>query len=88
MKPKIISVYLVFGIMMFCGISVFAASNYTAKETPKYTDKENALNLASILDKGMFGRYTISSAYVQNDNIHPVQQLLPFRVLYMPVIYR
>jgi hypothetical protein len=37
---------------------------------PKYTDKETALELARFLDKGNFdNRYTISSTYVQNDNI-------------------
>ncbi len=36
---------------------------------PKYTDKETAMELAKILDKGAFGRFTISSTYVQNDNI-------------------
>jgi len=33
---------------------------------PRYTDKENALALARVLDKGTFGRYTVSSTYVQN----------------------
>lgn len=37
--------------------------------TPKYTDKETARALAETLYKGIFGRYTILSADVQNDNI-------------------
>lgn len=37
-----------------------------AMAMPRYTDKENALALARVLDKGSFGRYTVSSTYVQN----------------------
>jgi hypothetical protein len=37
---------------------------------PKYTDKETALRLARELDEGTFGRYTITSTYVQNDDIN------------------
>ncbi len=33
---------------------------------PKYTDKQTAIALAKVLDKGSFGRYTVASTYVQN----------------------
>jgi len=69
MKPKIFSFYLTTIVLMFFTISAFAAPRLYKRVTPKYTDKETALELAKILDKGTFGRYTISSAYVQNDNI-------------------
>ena len=35
---------------------------------PKYTNKETALALAKMLDKGRFHQFTISSTYVQNEN--------------------
>ncbi len=61
MKPKILSFYLTTVIIMFFGTCVFGV--------PKYTDKQTALKMAKVLDKGTFGRYTISSTYVQNDNV-------------------
>jgi len=69
MKPKIFSVYLIVIALLVFGSSAFAASKYSGKVTPKFTDKETALKMAAVLDKGMFGRYTISSAYVQNENV-------------------
>lgn len=54
---------------MVFGYSASAGLKYSGKVTPRYTDKETALRLASVLDKGTFGRYTISSAYVQNENV-------------------
>lgn len=69
MKPKIFSVYLITIALLVFGFSAFASSKYSGKVTPKFTDKQTALELARVLDKGMFGRYTISSAYVQNENV-------------------
>jgi len=69
MKPKIFSVCLIAVISLVFGFSVYAAPKYSGKVSPRYTDKETALELAKVLDKGTFGRYTISSAYVQNDNV-------------------
>lgn len=60
MKSKIFITFLATTILLF-GFPVFGV--------PKYTDKETALRLARVLDKGSFGRYSISSAYVQNDNV-------------------
>ncbi len=69
MKPKIFSVCLMTAILLVFSFSASAASKYSGKATSRYTDKETALQLASVLDKGTFGRYTISSAYVQNENV-------------------
>lgn len=69
MKPKIFAFYLTTSIMLLFGFSLFGAPKMSSQVIPKYTDKVTALKLAKILDKGMFGRYTISSAYVQNNNI-------------------
>ncbi|MBU2643286.1 hypothetical protein KKI24_01155 [bacterium] len=69
MKPKIFSVCLITAALLIFGFSASAESNFSGKVTPKYTDKETALELARVLDKGTFGRYTISSAYVQNENV-------------------
>jgi len=61
MKTKLFSLCgIAITMMLFC---------FSALAVPKYTDKETALKLAKTLDKGAFGRYTISSAYVQNDNV-------------------
>ncbi|MCP4751283.1 MAG: hypothetical protein GY866_10340 [Proteobacteria bacterium] len=60
MKPKIFSVCLTLVITALFGL--------TALGVPKYTDKTTALALAKVLDNGRYGQYTISSAYVQNDN--------------------
>jgi hypothetical protein len=61
MKTKFFSLCgIAITMMLFC---------FSAMAVPKYTDKETALKLAKTLDKGTFGRYTISSAYVQNDNV-------------------
>jgi len=70
MKPKIFAFYLTTTIMLLFGFSLFGATRMSSQKTPKYTDKVTALRLAKILDKGTFGRYTISSAYVQNNNIN------------------
>ncbi len=69
MKPKIFSVYLIAIVLLVFGSSAIAKPKYSGKVTPKFTDKETALELAAVLDKGTFGRYTISSAYVQNENV-------------------
>ncbi|MCP4296183.1 MAG: hypothetical protein GY786_11290 [Proteobacteria bacterium] len=62
MKAKsFISFLLTFLLLAGLSQSVTAVS--------KYTDKETALSLAGVLDKGKFGRYTISSTYVQNDTV-------------------
>lgn len=55
----------------FIAFSIFFISGCLAalQAIPRYTDKETALMLAKVLDKGTFGRYTISSTYVQNDNM-------------------
>jgi len=68
MKPKIFSICLMATVFMVFSLSVPAAAD-SGKVTPRYTDKQTALELASVLDKGTFGRYTISSAYVQNENV-------------------
>lgn len=47
-------------------IAILALSLSQAMAMPKYTDKENAMALARVLDKGNFGRYTVASTYVQN----------------------
>ena len=61
MKTKLFSLFgIAIAMMFFC---------FSVQAVPKYTDKETALKLAKTLDKGMFGRYTISSSYVQNDNV-------------------
>lgn len=39
----------------------------SALAMPRYTDKENALKMASVLDKGKFAHLKISSTYVIND---------------------
>lgn len=59
MKKKLMD-YLIFAVIFFSGIN-------WAMAIPKYTDKETALSLAKVLDKGSYGRYTIASTYVQND---------------------
>lgn len=56
---------------LFITFSIFFISGLLALQAvPRYTDKETALMLAKVLDKGTFGRYTISSTYVQNDNMN------------------
>lgn len=61
MKTKFFSLCgIAITMMLFC---------FSALAVPKYTDKETALKLAKTLDKGKYGRYTVSSAYVQNDNV-------------------
>jgi len=63
MKPqKIFTLIIVSAMILMAGSVAWAV--------PQYTDKETALELARILDKGTFDRYTISSTYVQNDNIN------------------
>jgi hypothetical protein len=62
MKSKIISALLSFGLILTL-ISGLQA-------VPKYTDKETALRLAKDLDEGTYGRYTITSTYVQNEDIN------------------
>ncbi|MDT8447415.1 MAG: hypothetical protein RRB13_11040 [bacterium] len=47
-------------------IALLALSITQALGMPKYTDKENAMALARVLDKGTLGRYTVASTYVQN----------------------
>ncbi|NQU65721.1 MAG: hypothetical protein HQ517_15780 [SAR324 cluster bacterium] len=69
MKQKIFSVYLITIVLLVCSFATFAANNNSGKVMPKFTDKQTALELAKVLDKGTFGRYTISSAYVQNENV-------------------
>jgi hypothetical protein len=69
MKLKIIAAYLLTLTLLLFGGDVSAEPIVTTRVTPKYTDKETALRLAKVLDKGTFGRHTISSAYVQNDSI-------------------
>ncbi len=61
MKAKIFQFYLVFLVTVLFACHVSAV--------PKYTDKETALKLARILDESVFGRYTVTSTYVQNDDI-------------------
>lgn len=51
-------------ILIALALMIWGAT--AAVAMPRYTDKENALALANVLDKGQFGRYTISSTYVQN----------------------
>ena len=62
MKPRLFKIYLI-TVMMPLLLSGFAFG------VPKYTDKMTALELAKALDNGTFDRFTISSTYVQNDNI-------------------
>jgi len=50
-------------------LMIFFLIGGAANGIPKYTDKQTALSLAKVLDKGTFGRYTISSTYVQNDTV-------------------
>ncbi len=61
MKTKVFFIYLVFFTMLMVGSTAYAV--------PKYTDKVTALKLAKILDNGTFGRYTITSTYVQNEDV-------------------
>ena len=56
MKPKI----------WLTAIALLVLSVAQAVGMPKYTDKENAMALARVLDKGTFGRFTVASTYVQN----------------------
>jgi len=58
MKPK---------VWLFT-IAFFLLAAGQAMAMPKYTDKENAMALARVLDKGSFGRFTVASTYVQNVN--------------------
>lgn len=53
--------------MTIC-LFILVAMNLPA--VPKYTDKETALRLAKVLDEGSYGRYTITSTYVQNEDIN------------------
>jgi len=69
MKPKLYAACLITLFSLLSGGFASAQTDVAARVTPKYTDKETALELARVLDKGTFGRYTISSAYVQNDNV-------------------
>ena len=62
MKPKILIVFMSLGLSLLLGMNLLAV--------PKYTDKETALRLAKALDEGTFGRYTITSSYVQNEDIN------------------
>lgn len=62
MKAKLFISYLL-TFLLISGVS------QSATAVPKYIDKETALSLAGVLDKGKFGRYTISSTYVQNDSV-------------------
>jgi len=50
----------------FATIALLILSISQVIAMPKYTDKENAMALARVLDKGSFGRFTIASTYVQN----------------------
>ena len=47
-------------------LALFVMGQQSLWAMPKYTDRETALALAKVLDKGRFDRYTISSTYVQN----------------------
>ena len=69
MKPRIFSVCLTAIALLVFGVSSYAKSADSKKVIPRFTDKQTALQLAAVLDKGTFGRYTISSAYVQNENV-------------------
>ncbi len=62
MKSKTICALLSFGLILVLVSGLQAV--------PKYTDKETALRLAKTLDEGSFGRYTITSTYVQNEDIN------------------
>jgi hypothetical protein len=59
MKTKLFTFYLLVFLLL-------AGLFQQAIAVPKYTDKKSALRLAGILDKGKFGKYTISSTYVKN----------------------
>ncbi|OGH01082.1 MAG: hypothetical protein A2600_11460 [Candidatus Lambdaproteobacteria bacterium RIFOXYD1_FULL_56_27] len=52
----------------FLTIALLGLSLNQAFAMPKYTDKENAMALARVLDKGSFGRFTVASTYVQNES--------------------
>ncbi len=54
-------------ILALIGLAVIGLQSLGAM--PQYTDKETAMALAKILDKGMFDRYTIASTYVQNASL-------------------
>ncbi len=62
MKSKLNLSLIVLSLSLVFGFNLLAV--------PKYTDKETALRLAKILDEGTFGRYTITSTYVQNEDIN------------------
>ena len=55
-------------LLLILGLVILIVGNLAA--VPKYTDKETALRLARVLDEGSFGRYTITSTYVQNEDIN------------------
>ena len=61
MKSKLNCILLTFCFLLITG---------QVAAVPKYTDKETALRLARVLDEGTFGRYTITSTYVQNEDIN------------------
>lgn len=57
----------IIGLLVIC-LALIWGEALTA--VPKYTDKETALRLAKVLDEGTFGRYTITSTYVQNEDVN------------------
>lgn len=61
MKAKLCVLFLSIGLIL-SAFQLFAV--------PKYTDKETALRLARVLDEATFGRYTVTSTYVQNEDIN------------------
>lgn len=62
MKSKLNLSLIVLSLSLVFGFNLLAV--------PKYTDKETALRLAKVLDEGTFGRYTITSTYVQNEDVN------------------
>lgn len=57
----------IIGLFVLCA---FIMTTFNLVAVPKYTNKETALRLAKVLDEGTFGRYTITSTYVQNEDIN------------------
>lgn len=62
MKVRKLGILFAIGLWLLTGLAPLSAM-------PKYTDKETALALAKVLDKGKWDRFTIASTYVQNASI-------------------